>query len=218
MKRIATLFFLLIAPAAIAQTHQHGSMPASDGSYNPFLVADGRGGFYLAFIERKDGASNVMIRHSVDGASFSTPIRVNDRPADATVRNENPPKVAVGPDGEVYVCWANEREKWQGDIRFARSTDRGRSFSPAVTINSDASGKPAGHAFQSIAVDHKGRIYVAWIDERNKKQSDRGAEIWLATSDDRGRSFSRDRKVLGDVCECCRTNLQAAADSTLFLA
>src|SRR5262249_52767729 len=62
------------------------------------------------------------------------------------------------------------------------------------------------------------RIYVAWIDERNKKKSDRGAEIWLATSDDRGKSFSRDRKVLADVCECCRTNIQASADSTLFIA
>lgn len=210
--------FLISTTSVLAQTHQHGSMPAGDGNFNPFVATDGRTGFYVAFIERANAASNVMIEHSPDGASFSSPVRVNDRPGDATVRNENPPKIAVAPTGEVYVCWANEREKWKGDIRFARSTDGGHSFSPAITINSDGGRKPTGHAFQSVAVDRRGRVYVAWIDERSKRPGDRGAEIWIAISDDRGRSFSRDRRIVGDVCECCRTNIQIAGDGSLFLS
>ncbi|HSO73908.1 MAG TPA: sialidase family protein, partial [Blastocatellia bacterium] len=138
--------------------------------------------------------------------------------SDATVRNENPPKVAVSAEGHVYVCWANERAKWKGDIRFARSTDTGRTFSPAISLNSDAEGPPAGHAFQSIAIDRSGRIYATWIDERNKKPADRGAEIWLSTSDDGGRTFSRDRRILSDVCECCRTNIQVDSAGRLFLS
>src|SRR4030095_7745745 len=162
----------------------------------------------LTYVERANGVSNVMLRHSSDGANFSAPVRVNDRAGDATVRNENPPKVAVGARGEVYVCWANERGRWKGDVRFARSTDGGRTFSPALTLNSDGAGNPAGHAFQSVAVDKEGRVYVTSIDERQKQQTDRGAEIWLAVSDDRGQTFARDRRILIDVCECCRTNLQ----------
>ena len=103
-------------------------------------------------------------------------------------------------------------------IRFARSTDGGKTFSPAVTVNSDGAGEPAGHAFQSVAVDRQGRVYIAWIDERNKQKEDRGAEIWLAVSADRGRTFSRDRRILTDVCECCRTNLQSDAAGNLYLS
>jgi hypothetical protein len=210
--------FILAATGVFAQTHQHGSMPAGDGSFNPFVVSDNRGGFYLAFIQRSNGASNVMLRRSVDGKNFSAPGRVNDLPGDGTVRNENPPKVAVGPSGDVYVCWANETAKWKGDIRFARSTDGGRTFQPAITLNSDAGGAPTGHAFQSIAVDRRGRIFVTWIDERSKKANDRGAEIWLSTSEDRGKTFSRDRRILSDVCECCRTNIQIDSAGRLFLS
>jgi BNR repeat-like domain len=218
-QRILVIGLILIATAmALAQTHQHGATATGDGQYNPFIVSDNRGAFYLTYVERANGVSNVMLRHSSDGANFSAPVRVNDRSGDATVRNENPPKVAVGARGEVYVCWANERGKWKGDIRFARSTDGGKTFSPAVTVNSDGAGEPAGHAFQSVAVDRQGRVYVAWIDERNKQKEDRGAEIWLAVSADRGRTFSRDRRILSDVCECCRTNLQIDAAGNLYLS
>jgi hypothetical protein len=217
--RIITAAFLLtVAYPAAAQNHQHGSMPDADGQFNPFVTGDPRGGFYLAYVERKGGANNVMLRHSSDGENFSAPARVNDREGDATVRNENPPKVIAGKNGDVYVCWANERGKWKGNIRFARSTDGGKTFSPAITVNSDGAGEPAGHAFQSVAVDKQGRVYVAWIDERNKREEDRGAEVWLAVSTDRGRTFSADRPVLRDVCECCRTNLQVDEAGGLYLA
>jgi hypothetical protein len=217
-QRILAVGLILAANAiALAQTHQHGATAATDGQYNPYIVSDNRGGFYLAYIERANSVSNVMLRHSSDGVNFSAPVRVNDIAGDATVRNENPPKVAAGSQGEVYVCWASERGKWKGNIRFARSTDGGKTFSPAITVNSDGAGEPAGHAFQSIAVDLRGRVHVAWIDERDKREEDRGAEIWLAVSTDRGRSFSRDRRILTDVCECCRTNLQTDAAGNLYL-
>src|SRR5580765_2214041 len=164
-KLLAVVLVLFVAPLINRpqqhdQHHQHGAMPTGDGRFNPFVVSDNRGGFYLAFIERSNNVCNVMLRHSADGRVFSDAVRVNSRNGDATVRNENPQKLAVSPCGDVYACWANERAKWKGDIRFARSTDAGKTFSAAITLNSDASGPPAGHAFQSIALDRKGRIHV----------------------------------------------------------
>jgi hypothetical protein len=67
-------------------------------------------------------------------------------------------------------------------------------------------------------VGANGKVYVAWIDERNKKQSDRGAEIWMSTSEDGGKTFSPDRHILSDVCECCRTTLQVGAAGRVFLS
>ncbi len=219
-KLLMTGLMIFASGSVFAQTHQHGAMPTgsdSDGQYNPFIVADQRGGFYLAYIQRTGKICNVMLRHSADGTNFSEPVRVNDIGGDATVRNENPPKVSVGAQGEVYVAWANERGKWKGNVRFTRSTDGGKTFSPALTINSDGVSEPAGHAFQSIAVDKQGRVYLAWIDERHKHKEDRGGEIWLAVSSDHGQTFTRDRRILTNVCECCRTNLQFDATGNLYL-
>jgi hypothetical protein len=224
MKTFRALFTLMICgwslgAFAAAPQHQHGAMATGDGAFNPFVTADRRGGFYVAYVERASDAANVMLqRLAADGQPSAKPVRVNDRNNDAAVRNENPPKVALGPGDDVYVCWANERARWKGDIRFARSTDGGKTFAQAITINSDAGGAPTGHAFQSLAVDQRGRIYVTWIDERNKSGEDRGAEIWMSTSDDGGRTFSRDRRILSDVCECCRTNIQVDTAGRLFLS
>ena len=217
MYRIITLLLLGFS-VSLAQTHQHAATSTGDGQFNPFVATDNRGGFYLAYVERTNNVSNVMLRHTNDGVTFSRPIRVNDRLGAATVRNENPPKVLVGAERDVYICWADEREKWKGNLRFAVSTDGGKSFSQSMTINSDADGPPAGHAFQSMAADHQGKIYVAWIDERNMRQGDRGAEIWLASSTDRGRTFSKGHRILSDVCECCRTNLQIDSQGKVYLA
>lgn len=218
MKTAIAGIALAFACLALGQTHQHSTMSSQDGRFNPFSAPDGKDGFYLAYIERTGGKSNLFLRHTTDGKELSPPVRVNDQAGDAVVRNENPPKLALGPQGEVYACWANERARWKGNIRFARSTDGGKTFSPAVNLNSDAGGEPAGHAFQSIAVDSAGRIHVAWIDERAKKSSDRGAEIRISTSQDGGRTFSPDRRVVGDVCECCRTTLQTDSAGRLLVS
>lgn len=209
---------VLLGGIAAAQSHQHGSPKSDLGIFNPFVVSDRQSGFFLAYVERRNGSSDVMLKHSPDGKVFEPAVRVNDKPGDAVVRSENPPKVATGPRGQVYVCWANERERWKGDIRFARSADGGKSFEPAITLNPDFANQPASHAFQSIAVGEAGRIYVSWIDERNKKESDRGAEIWMAISDDEGRTFTANRKIIGDVCECCRTSLQVDSRGRLYLS
>ena len=200
------------------QHGQGGSMSTGDGQFNPYVVADPQGGFYLLHVERLGKVSNLILRHSKDGVTFSAPVRVNDVPGQAAVRNENPPKMIVGPQGDIYVSWADEREKWKGNIHFARSTDGGKSFSPALTINSDAALPPVGHAFQSMAIDQKGRIFIVWIDERRKTKEDRGAEIWMAVSDDRGRTFSADRQIISDVCECCRTILQTDQADNIYVA
>jgi hypothetical protein len=211
------LLSLVLAAVAGAQTHDHSAMTATDGQFNPYVLSDGHGGFYLAYVERQAGSSNVMLQHSQAGAAFSSAVRVNNRPGDGAVRNENPPKIA-GPNNEVYVVWASERERWKGNIRFARSVNGGKFFEPAIDLNSDASQQPISRAFQSIVVDRKGRVFVAWIDERNKAAADRGAEIWMAMSTDGGKTFSRDRKILGNVCECCRTALAVDSAGRIYVS
>jgi hypothetical protein len=210
-------WLMCIVTAGAQDMHDHGAAPAANGEFNPWVVSDGTTGFYIAYVQRTGASSNVMFEHHA-GSSASAPVRVNDRPGDGAVRNENPPKIAVGPGGEIYVVWANEKERWKGDIRFARSLDGGRTFTRAITVNSPAGLEPAGRAFESIAIDAKGRILIAWIDERNKTDSSRGAEIWMATSEDRGVTFSRDHRILANICECCRTTLATDSAGRIYIS
>ncbi len=202
------------------QMHDHKSMAMPrDGDFNPFVISNAHGGFYAVYIQHKNGKSDVMFQHAPAGAGFSAAVRVNDLPGDAAVRNENPPKVAVGPSNEIYVAWANERERWKGNIRFSRSLDGGKTFSPAIYVNTDTSGALIGRGFETIAIDKKGHIYIAWIDQRDKKGYANGvAEIWMAESADRGKTFSHDRKIISNVCECCRLTLAFDSTGRMFIS
>lgn len=197
--------------------HQHHAA-TEDGQFNPFVIADGKDGFFISYVQRTANKSDVMLVRTSDGKTMSKPVRVNDVAGDATVRNENPPKLALGKNGEVFAVWANERERWKGNIRFARSTNGGQTFLPSISLNSDAAGGPIGHAFQSMVVDKQGRVHVAWIDERNKKAADRGGEIWMTTSEDGGKTFQQNRRIIGDICECCRTSLLVDTEGRMYMS
>src|SRR5688572_4849447 len=87
----------------------------------------------------KDGPTNVYLATSNDGgATFSEPRRVNDQDGDASANNEQPPRVTVSGSGAtrtITVVWSKRNEdpqKMRRDaMRMARSTDGGRTFSPA---------------------------------------------------------------------------------------
>jgi hypothetical protein len=113
---------------------------------------------------------NVWLRSS----DASVPVRVNDVDGDAAPHAQAPAQVAAGPDGHVYVVWHNEtpiegRRFPASDLRFARSSDGGRTFERAITVNDDAAGPPTSHTFQDLLVTREGTVVVSWIDSRSRE-------------------------------------------------
>jgi hypothetical protein len=176
-------------------------------------------------------------------------VRVNDRPGDAAPHEQAPAQVAAGPDGAVYVLWQNNvkiagRRFPASDLRFARSADGGRTFSPAITVNDDAGGIPSSHTFHDLAVGPDGTVWVSWIDSRAKDaaraarppsatppaEAGHGhthmaedddlppSEIRIAKSTDGGRTFGPGMVVDTAPCPCCRTSLAFGADGAVYLA
>ncbi|MFO0774711.1 MAG: exo-alpha-sialidase [Nitrospiraceae bacterium] len=100
--------------------------------------------------------------------------------------------LASGPDGTLYVAW---RKVYEGEIRetvVARSLDGGETFSPPVIVGNDKWVFPAcPHRPASMGVDAQGRLYVVWYTEG----VDETPAIFLATSDDRGETFSPKRQL-----------------------
>lgn len=85
--------------------------------------------------------------------------------------------LAIGPDGALYAAWT----EYDGPLWFARSTDRGASFSPPRRIAGDRA-RPA--RAPTIAVTAEA-IHIAWTTGE-----DDGADIQLASSRDGGDSFT----------------------------
>lgn len=200
---------------------------------NP-TVALGAEGSFVAWIGG-DGADDVWLaRAGADGA-FGAPVRVNDIPGDAAAHGQAPAQVAVGPDGAVYVLWQNNthvegRRFPASDLRFARSTDGGRTFEPAVYVNDDAGGPPASHTFHDLEVGPDGTVWVSWIDGRARSGSGHahhaqggsssatGPDIRVARSTDGGRTFGPGTVIASDACPCCRTALAIGPDGAVYVA
>lgn len=177
------------------------------------LAADEQGRWWLAKMEK----GQVLVSHSRDqGQSFSTPVAVNPLPEAILATGQNRPKIAAR-DGVVVVTWAQALPKvFAGHVRFARSTDAGRSFSAPQTINDNLD--EIGHSFPTLVLGDGGRLAIAWLDGRDKlkaagKKADaasnatRGSSIYYALSADGGRSFAANRRLAASTCECCRIGL-----------
>jgi hypothetical protein len=146
---------------------------------SPPTVASEKEAVYVAWVGSEDDGESWdvhLARVLADGEVQRT-VRVNDVPGDAAPHEQAPAQVRVAHDGTVFVVWQSTR--WvtgrdfpASDLRLARSSDGGRSFEPAVTVNDDADGVPASHTFHDVAVAPDGTILVSWIDGRARAREE----------------------------------------------
>jgi hypothetical protein len=131
------------------------------------------------------------------------------------------PRIAIA-DREVFVLWQEiifSGGSHGGDILFARSQDGGSTFSQPLNLSRSVGGDGKGRINKElwhngsldIAAGSDGAIYAAWTEY--------DGPLWLARSNDGGRSFSDPRKVSGDAASPARApSLALAPDGTLYLA
>ncbi len=216
----AAIFLLASAPPVVALTLTRDGDVAyllhPDKSVSPFAGAiDDRGWIYIAWAREDKDVYNLYVVVSRDnGASFSEPMRVN-RDLDAPSGMHVAPSMAVGPGKAVYVAWAAPRAGAEGaaDIRVARSID-GAGFEGSVIVN-DA-GAVGNRGFESMAVSPDGAVYVAWLDGREGKKG--VSTTYAAKSVDKGRSFSRNVRIDGNSCPCCRTAVAVSPSGAIYVS
>jgi len=122
--------------------------------------------------------------------------------------------IQTGPNGEVYAIWTIY-DSWPQDekaIGFAKSTDGGASFAPAVRIidnirgirNSGVSKSMRVNSFPSMAVDisngsNSGNIYVTWTNIGVPGvNSGSDADVYMLRSTDGGASWDNAIKINTD--------------------
>lgn len=150
--------------------------------------ADGR--LHLSWIDGRDGKKDpgTYVARSLDRGQTVTKNMKVDEGTCVCCRTA----VTSGPDGMVYVAW---RKIYDGNVRetvVARSTDHGETFEAPVIVGQDHWVFPAcPHRPASMGVDREGRLYVVWYTEG----TDEIPAVYMAFSDDRGRTFSTKRKL-----------------------
>ena len=204
----------------------------------PVTASAPDGGVYVAWVNHNenDQADVMLARFDNAGAPIASPVRVNQQAGVATAWRGDPPSIAIT-DRAVYVLWTARVEvadKKGTDLYLSVSHDNGKTFGPAVMVNDDSVTEVHGthslvvaHGMHSLAVPHDGRIYVAWLDERNIEapqpsplanghHMESNRDLFVAYSIDGGKTFSANKKVASDACPCCKTSLAVAPDGTVY--
>ena len=213
MKRLILLFCLLAS--FYVSAHEAHTMPQKS-NVAISVAFDSAGNLWRASV--RDGF--VVVDKSSDlGKTFSTAVKVNPTAQKIGAEGEARPKIAIGPEGNIYATWTQAlKAPFAGYIWFARSVDGGKSFEKPYIAHQDRA--EITHRFDSLNVAPNGNITVSWVDKRDLiaakaagKKYD-GAAIYYAVSQDKGASFKPEQKLADSTCECCRIVTTNKPDGT----
>lgn len=146
----------------------------SDGNHIVFTISRDGG---RTFARTRDIISTAPIMFSVEAVS----------------RSNGFPQIAMDPrggsrGGPLYVTWSDYRNG-DVDVFCSTSSGHGKSWSPAVRVNTDLVHDGADQFFQWLAVDPAdGSANVVFYDRRNDPQN-KAETVTLARSIDGGKSF-----------------------------
>lgn len=188
--------------------------PAAPDSAFPQLVADGRGGVFMTWLETLPAGAGHRLRlsHRKEGGSWDDPKTVHE--ARTFWRNwADFPGVGTFKDGSVMVHWLARSGEGTYDynINARISRDAGKTWGDPFLVNTD--GRKAEHGFVSFATTDKG-LAVVWLDGRETQgMSHDGGDHATAGGAMTLRSAeflsdgARVRETLLDarVCDCCQT-------------
>ena len=214
---LVSLGFVAAAPSSHATVVVH-RLP--NGGIQPRAAVDRNGTVHVVYFTGEPAHGDASYMRSRDGVTFSDPIPVNSTLgtviAVGTVRGA---QVAVGRNGRVHVAWngAHQIAPRQTPMFYARLNDVGTAFEPQQNVMQHTDNIDGGGA---VAADRDGRVYVVWHANERGGQQEGERRVWVARSNDDGRSFDRERAVFGEAtgaCGCCGLGAFADTHGSLFV-
>jgi hypothetical protein len=189
----------------------------AQSSRDPKLALRASGALYMLAVYGEQGAAQLGLFVSHDGGdSFEPPIAISEKGARISSHGENSPSLAFG-STEVYALWEQAGPEGGSDLMFARSLMFGRKFEKPIRVTDKAT--PSTNSFSSMAVAPNGHIYAVWLDGRDANLNPRGtSSVYIARSTDRGASFSKNIRVAGGACPCCRPQIAFGSKGEVFVA
>jgi hypothetical protein len=214
---LLTFVFIKSNTQSIVTNNAVNIILAPPGSLVPDVIMDNNGILHMVYAENQNA---FYIRSSDNGATFSSPVKVNVSGTVEYRMGERGPKISVGTDGVIHVVWMDQ---WSQQVkvytRYARSTNGGITFENNKTLSSSP-----GVDGATVAADGNGHVFAFW-HTMVPVQSQTPSATWLhlASSYDNGTSFSSDSNVVitnhsGLACSMCMTRARFSADGNVYLA
>ena len=186
---LPSALILFVSPFLLANCANEDSPPQTNAEVNspqsiqinapeidaaePAVAAASDGGVFVVWVEHgaNKTADVFLQKFDAEGKPSGEKTRVNRNAGEATAWRGDPPTVKVGADGAIYVGWTKRVKTETGsgtDFYVSISRDGGKTFQTTAKVNDDTT--PASHGMHSLAIDKNGKIYAAWLDERNIKK------------------------------------------------
>ena len=194
--------------------------PAASPSGQPQLTVS-RSGILLSWVER-DGPRS-MLKFAERTASGWSTARTAAAGSDWFVNWADVPSVLRLDDRTLVAHWLQKSGAgtYAYDVRLARSTDDGRTWSAATTPHHD--GLQREHGFASLVPLPRGGLALVWLDGRHTSAtpghdapgaSGGAMSLRYATFDGQWRQTS-EVQVDARVCDCCPTTAVMTPDGPL---
>ena len=194
----------------------HLTSPAGSGSAQPQLTVSARG-ILLSWIERSGDIASLKFSE-LKGQAWAPP-RTVATGRDWFVNWADVPSVLRLADGSLYGHWLQKSgpDTYAYDVRLARSTDDGQTWTTSFTPHND--GTQTEHGFASLFQMPGAGLGLIWLDGRAMKgghEGHGGGEMSVrgAVYDQKGKQLS-ERPVDLRVCECCPTAAAVTADGPI---
>jgi len=172
---------------------------------------DAHNNLWLAWV----AGGAVSVAHSINlGRSFKGVTIVGsygelmDSGADAK------PQLAIDARGHAVLAYGVFKDKaYNAEVLISTSASIWAKDGPAFTVPRSLSVDPASQRFPTLAFNPDGRLFVTWLDKRTvalarqNGQTQAGAALAYAWSDDAGKTFLADTIAEDHTCECCRLAL-----------
>jgi hypothetical protein len=195
--------------------------PAAQSSAQPQLTVSPRG-VLLSWIERSGDVATLKFAERTK-AGWTSPQTVASG-ADWFVNWADVPSVVRLADNSLYGHWLQKSgpDTYAYDVRLARSTDDGKTWSSSFTPHHD--GTKTEHGFASLFQMPGAGLGLVWLDGRAMKSEQSAAHDGhgAGAMSVRGAIYDTSGKQIAEsavdlrVCECCPTAAAVTADGPII--
>ena len=214
---------MLLSGGLALAAPQVTTLKIPNSGYRPQVILDGQGTLHVVYTQMDKRGELFYIQRKAGQEEFTRPIKVNSTPGCAAGFN-----MTVGKGRRVHVIirptaiYSRDRLKRRPKFRdlkymlYCRLNDEGTAFED----ERDLSGTTFGfEGVGTLLADGKGMVRAFWHG-LSKPGPESTRQIFLAVSEDEGKTFTGPQAVEMDVegaCACCSMQGTMDAEGNLYL-